>query len=240
MALVAATGFFDGVHSGHRAVLREIIRLASETGSESGIVTFWPHPRFLLESASEDLRLLNTLEEKTDLIRECGIRHVFVIPFTKDLSRMTAEDFISEILVKEYHLSTLVIGYDHRLGREKLSGQELKAVAESCGLGVSIVEEFEVAASHVSSTVIRSLIGDGNFSRASELLGYEWSVRYGDWAEGLKLLPSDGYYRIRLCDGGHCSEAECAVKCNSIRVYGSDECLKPETRIIFLERISEN
>ncbi len=240
MALVAATGFFDGVHSGHRAVLREIVRIASETGSESGVITFWPHPRYLLDSTSKELRLLNTLEEKTDLIKECGIQYVGVIPFTRDLSRMTAKEFISEILVKEYHLSTLVIGYDHRLGREKLSGQELMAVAESCGLRVSIVKEFEVATSHVSSTVIRSLLLEGNFQQASRLLGYEWSVRYGDLAGGIKLLPSAGHYQIRLCDEDHCREAECEVKFNGIRLCGGDGNLKPETQIIFLKRISEN
>jgi len=238
MAVVAATGFFDGVHRGHRAVLRQINRMAAQMGSESAIVTFWPHPRIILNQDSNNLRLLNTLSEKKALIESCGIDHVYVIPFTSEIGAMTARDFILDYLVGKFNVDTLIIGYDHRLGSDNLSGDGLAAVVSSCGLNVSIVNEMEVECSHVSSTVIRGMIERGDFRNASLLLGYDWTVTLKDFKSGQKVLPLSGLYRVRVMDMGNQEEFVLEVGNYDISQVGMLRSLSSDAVITFLEKIS--
>jgi len=237
MALAAATGFFDGVHSGHRAVLREIKRTASERGLESAIITFWPHPRFVLGQDAGHLRLLNTLEEKKSLLTGLGITNVHVIPFTQELGRMGAREFIVRYLAEKYGVETVVIGYDHRMGRENVSGEKLASLITECGLNVSLVEETEVGNSHVSSTVIRRLLEQGEMDKASRLLGYDYSMRYGDFLSGVKVKPGEGRYRVSLDYYGCIVEAECVLKGSDIVVNACPRPFSDDTLITFLEKI---
>lgn len=214
--VVAATGFFDGVHTGHKAVLQTVKDTAAEMGAESGIITFWPHPRTVLQQDASSLRLLNSVDEKKRLIKEFGINDVCVIPFTREFSRMTAGDFIREYLIGKFGVSVLVVGYDHRLGSENPAHEELASIAVKCGLKVVQVDEVDCNGVPVSSTKIRKLIENGDVSGASSLLGYSYGLHgvvvSGDRIgrtigfptaniqlyEPLKLLPGNGVYRVRV------------------------------------------
>ena len=137
--VVAATGFFDGVHAGHRAVLQVLKDTAREEGEESAVVTFWPHPRN-------------------------------VVPFTRDFSQLSTTEFMKEYLVDRFHADTLIIGYDHRLGRSSTaSREELAALAASVGLRTRIVEEVHCGDRKVSSTQIRNAIAAGEVQEAAGL-----------------------------------------------------------------------
>ena len=213
--VVAATGFFDGVHAGHRAVLQVLKDTAREEGEESAVVTFWPHPRNVLQQDASTFRLLNTLEEKKELIYRFGIDNVYVVPFTKDFSQLSTTEFMKEYLVDRFHADTLIIGYDHRLGRSSTaSREELAAFAATVGLRTRIVEEVHCGDRKVSSTQIRNALAAGEVREAAEMLGYRYSLlgvvvagnRLGrtmgfptanmELYEPLKIVPANGVYAV--------------------------------------------
>ena len=213
--VVAATGFFDGVHAGHRAVLQVLKDTAREEREESAVVTFWPHPRNVLQQDASTFRLLNTLEEKKELIYRFGIDNVYVVPFTKDFSQLSTTEFMKEYLVDRFHADTLIIGYDHRLGRSSTaSREELAALAATVGLRTRIVEEVHCGDRKVSSTQIRNALAAGEVREAAEMLGYRYSLlgvvvagnRLGrtmgfptanmELYEPLKIVPANGVYAV--------------------------------------------
>ena len=213
--VVAATGFFDGVHAGHRAVLQVLKDTAREEGEESAVVTFWPHPRNVLQQDASTFRLLNTLEEKKELIYRFGIDNVYVVPFTKDFSQLSTTEFMKEYLVDRFHADTLIIGYDHRLGRSSTaSREELAALAATVGLKTRIVEEVHCGNRKVSSTQIRNALAAGEVREAAGMLGYRYSLlgvvvagnRLGrtmgfptanmELYEPLKIVPANGVYAV--------------------------------------------
>ena len=215
--VVAATGFFDGVHAGHRAVLQVLKDTAREEGEESAVITFWPHPRNVLQQDASTFRLLNTLEEKKQLILNFGIDHVYVVPFTRDFSQLSTVEFMKEYLVDRFHVDTLIIGYDHRLGRSSTaSREELAALAASVGLKTRIVEEVHCGERKVSSTQIRNLLAAGEVQEAAGILGYRYSLlgvvvagnKLGrtmgfptanmQLYEPLKMVPADGVYAVEV------------------------------------------
>ena len=213
--VVAATGFFDGVHAGHRAVLQVLKDTAREEGEESAVVTFWPHPRNVLQQDASTFRLLNTLEEKKELIYRFGIDNVYVVPFTRDFSQLSTTEFMKEYLVDRFHADTLIIGYDHRLGRSSsASREELAALAATVGLKTRIVEEVHCGERKVSSTQIRNAIAAGEVQEAAEMLGYRYTLlgvvvagnKLGRTIgfptanmalyEPLKVVPANGVYAV--------------------------------------------
>ena len=215
--VVAATGFFDGVHAGHRAVLQVLKDTAREEGEESAVVTFWPHPRNVLQQDASSFRLLNTLDEKRELIYHFGIDHVHVVPFTRDFSQLSTTEFMKEYLVDRFRADTLIIGYDHRLGRSSTaSREELAALAASVGLRTRIVEEVHCGERKVSSTQIRNAIAAGEVQKATEMLGYRYSLlgvvvagnKLGrtmgfptanmELYEPLKIVPANGVYAVEV------------------------------------------
>lgn len=215
--VVAATGFFDGVHCGHRAVLETLRETAKQLGEESAVITFWPHPRNVLQQDAGTLRLLNTLEEKKKLINQMGIDRFYVVPFSKAFSKLDTETFLKEYLIDKYNANTLIIGYDHRLGNSSTqTPEELMAVAEKVGISTKLVNEVLCKERAVSSTKIRNLLLQGKVVPANEMLGYQYSL-YGvvvlgtmigrklgfptanmQLYEPLKLVPGNGVYTVKV------------------------------------------
>lgn len=213
---VAATGFFDGVHLGHKKVIDQMLSLARAQGEESVIVTFWPHPRSVLQQDADRLRLLTTLEEKKRLCREYGVDRFEIIPFSRELSRLSAQDFIQGYLKEKLGVTTLILGYDHRLGHDSFqSPEEMMRVVAGCGVKPVRIDEFSIEAGTISSTAIRRRVADGLIEEAEKMLGYRYSLsgvvvsgnKLGrtigfptanmQLYEPLKLVPGGGVYAVR-------------------------------------------
>ena len=212
--IVAATGFFDGVHKGHSKVLKFLCDIAHSEGKESAVITFWPHPRSVLQQQAYNLNLLNSQEEKERLIKGMGVDNFISIPFNKDFSKLSTKEFMRDVLMQKHGVSTLIIGYDHRFGHDKLSQEELISVAKDLGLNIVRVDEFILGDDVISSTKIRNLLYDGNVCKANEFLGYRYGLK-GVVVQGqrigrtigfptanmrlydpFKILPSDGVYAV--------------------------------------------
>ena len=169
---VAATGFFDGVHLGHREVLKTLVSSARERGEEALVITFSQHPRTVLQQDAGKLRFLTTPEEKRLLLESAGAGRVETIPFTREFASLSARDYISELLVKRYGVSSLILGYDNRLGGDRLSAPQLRELCAGMGMDARIVPPYRLAdGSTVSSTKIRGLIVSGKIEEANAMLG---------------------------------------------------------------------
>ena len=216
--MIATTGFFDGVHLGHRLVIERLVSLARERGDESLVVTFWPHPRAVLQDGARELRLLNSLEEKKELLRNLGVDRVEVLDFTRSFAALTAEQYLREILRDRFGVTTLLMGYDNRLGSDRLTADTLKPIAE--GIGMELKELLPLsfrpseASGEISSTQIRTALENGDIVSAAEMLGYGYSLRGVVVAgnrlgrtigfptanmklyEPLKLVPGRGVYAV--------------------------------------------
>ena len=138
--MIATTGFFDGVHSGHRLVLERLVSLARSRGDESLVVTFWPHPRAVLQDGARELRLLTTLDEKKTLLAGLGVDRIEVLDFTRTFASLTAEQYLRDILQTRLGVTTLVMGYDNRLGSDHLTASALKPIAQKLSLELIQVE----------------------------------------------------------------------------------------------------
>lgn len=212
---VAATGFFDGVHLGHQKVLSAVRDKARELGKESQIVTFWPHPRSVLQQQAYDLRLLTSLQEKEMLFSSLGIDKITVLDFTREFSRLSTEQFLKQYLVEKCGVSHLVIGYDHRIGHDQGETQsQMIETCRRCGIETIRVEELVIDGQTISSTKIRRLLEEGNVVRAAEFLGRKYALK-GVVISGnhlgrtigfptanlglynpLKLVPMNGVYAV--------------------------------------------
>ena len=214
--MVVATGFFDGVHVGHRLVIRQLVRAAAERGDESMVITFWPHPRNVLQKEARSLRLLTTLAEKERMIRQLGVDRFEVLSFTKDFSAMTTEEYLSHIM-KEYGVTAILLGYDNRMGSDAADSDQVARKAEELGLEVIRTEMVSSDSGYaVSSTKIRERIEAGDVEEAADMLGYGYSLhgvvvagnRLGrtigfptanmQLYEPLKLVPGNGVYFVKV------------------------------------------
>lgn len=213
--MVIATGFFDGVHIGHRFVIERLVNAARERGDQSMVVTFWPHPRNVLQDDARNLRLLTSLEEKKALLRGLGVDHVEVLPFTKEFSRLTTREYFRDVLVARFGAKAVLIGYDNRMGCDPQTPESIEGIAVGEGLDVvrlgSVTSPSGVT---VSSTKIREAVAAGEMETAAAMLGYEYSLlgvvvagnRLGrtigfptaniQLYEPLKLLPGNGVYSV--------------------------------------------
>ena len=140
--MIATTGFFDGVHCGHRLVIERLVSLARERGDESLVVTFWPHPRAVLQDGARELRLLTTLEEKKALLATLGVDRVEVLDFTRSFAALTAAQFLRDVLQTRFGVTTLLMGYDNRLGSDRLTAGALKPIAADIGIDLIELEPF--------------------------------------------------------------------------------------------------
>ena len=224
--MIATTGFFDGVHLGHRLVIERLVSLARERGDESLVVTFWPHPRAVLQDGARELRLLNSLEEKKQLLRDLGVDRIEVLDFTRSFAALTAEQYLREILRDRFGVTTLLMGYDNRLGSDRLTADKLRPIADAISVELIELEPFGQAEgghrfadvhpslTHISSTRIRKRLEEGKVEEAAEMLGYGYALkgvvvagnRLGRTIgfptanmrlyEPLKLVPGRGVYVV--------------------------------------------
>ncbi len=214
--MVVATGFFDGVHVGHRLVIQQLTEAAAVRGDESMVITFWPHPRNVLQKEARSLRLLTTLAEKKQMLHDLGVDHVEVLQFTKDFSTWTTEYYLRHLMEK-YGAKAILLGYDNRIGGDAKGTDEVARTAESLGLEVIRTEMVPSEKGYaVSSTKIRERLEAGDVKGAAEMLGYDYGLhgvvvsgnRIGrtigfptanmQLYEPLKLVPGNGVYFVRV------------------------------------------
>ncbi|HEY3405435.1 MAG TPA: bifunctional riboflavin kinase/FAD synthetase [Ohtaekwangia sp.] len=214
---VVTSGTFDGVHLGHKKILNRLGEIAYRNNGETVVITFWPHPRLVLHPEDTSLKLLNTFEEKAELLKEQGIRHLVRIPFTKEFSQLTSEEFIQKIVVETIGTKKLVIGYDHRFGHNREgSFEQLKVNGPRYGFEVEEIPRQDVDHVGVSSTKIREALELGDVETANHLLGQPYCltgrVVVGDKIgrtlgyptanievdTKYKLIPADGIYAVTI------------------------------------------
>lgn len=189
---VVTIGTFDGVHIGHRKILEHIVESANELNCESVVLTFFPHPRMVLQQSSE-VKLLNTINEKKVLLENVGIDNLIIHPFDKDFSRLTAEAFVKEILIDQLHVQKIIIGYDHRFGRNRTANiDDLMHFGAQYGFEVEQISAQEVNDNAVSSTKIRNAILNGDCTLANEYLGYRYFFS-GTVVKGKQLGRTIGF-----------------------------------------------
>lgn len=195
---VVTLGTFDGLHIGHQQVIAKLKKIALETQGETVVLTFFPHPRFVLNPKDTSLSLLNTLSEKTTLFEKLGIDHLLIIPFSTKFANLSYTEFIQQILVDRLGTKKLVIGYDHRFGKDRAgSFQHLKLLAPSYDFQVEEIPEQDVNAIAVSSTKIRDALQKGNILVANAFLGYPYSLT-GTVVKGDQLGQTLGYKTANL------------------------------------------
>jgi riboflavin kinase/FMN adenylyltransferase len=214
---VVTSGTFDGLHLGHQKILNRLQELAKSKEGETVLLTYWPHPRLVLQPNSNSLRLLSTFSEKVNLLREMGIDHLIILPFTEEFSQMSSEEFIGKILIDKIQTKTLVIGYDHKFGKNREGSFEyLQAHSNLFGFEIEEISRQDVDELGVSSTKIRNALTQGDIKTATKYLGrpYEISglIVLGQQIgrsigfptanikveDQYKLLPRDGAYAVHV------------------------------------------
>jgi riboflavin kinase / FMN adenylyltransferase len=201
---ILTLGTFDGVHFGHKKILEKIIQNTENEKYESLVLTFFPHPRMVLQEDS-DIKLLNTIDEKIALLDQIGIQNLVIHPFDENFSRLTAEEFVKKILVDQFHIHKIIIGHDHRFGRNRTANiDDLKAFGKQYNFEVEEISAQEIKDVSVSSTKIRQALNEGNVALANEYLGYQYSLTGTigfptanlKLAENFKLIPKNGVYIV--------------------------------------------
>ena len=216
---VVTTGFFDGVHLGHRHVLETVVSAARERGEEAIVVTFWPHPRTVLQQDAREFRLLTSLEEKKALLADAGIDRVEVLPFTREFAALKAEEYL-QLLRDRFGATLIVMGYDNHIGSDRKTAKEL---SDADVLKVNALENYfsqgftkNQFSNAISSTKIRLALEEGRIQEANEMLGYRYGL-YGVVVAGnrmgrtigfptanmhlyepLKLVPGNGVYAVEV------------------------------------------
>lgn len=215
--VILTQGTFDGVHFGHQQILKRVVKEAKENGGESVLLTFFPHPRLVLYPNDNDLKLLNSLEERIELVEELGVDHMVILPFTKDFSRLTPEEFVKDILVNKLKLKKLIIGYDHRFGKNRRgSFKDMQRFSKLYDFELEEISAQEISDCTVSSTKIRTALLEGDVQEASVLMGRPYTIR-GEVMHGskkgkelgyptanihvdaaYKLIPANGVYAVTI------------------------------------------
>ena len=267
--MVVAPGFFDGVHTGHRHVIKQLVAAAAARGDESMVVTFWPHPRNVLQKEARTLRLLTTLAEKKQMLLDLGVDNVEVLDFTKDFSKMTTQEYLL-MLKDKFGAKTVLIGYDNRMGSDAKDADQVVETAAQVGLEAIRTEMIPSEHGYaVSSTKIRQKLEEGDVQAASAMLGYEYSLlgvvvagnRIGrtigfptanmQLYEPLKLVPGNGVYFVRVHTLGQDWYGMCNVGCRptvglgnnrtiETHIFGFDEDIYGlDIKVTFLEKIRD-
>jgi len=214
---IVTSGTFDGVHVGHQKILQRLKEIADKNGGETVLLTYWPHPRVVLYPEERNLQLLNSIEEKAQYLRHFGIQHFVVIPFTKEFASLSSDEFIEKILIQKIGTKRLVIGYNHKFGKNRSgSFAELKKNGPKYGFEVEEIPKQDIDDIGVSSTKIREALAQGNVNIANKYLDRPYQLM-GTVVEGdklgrkigyptanihvdfdLKLIPADGIYAVQV------------------------------------------
>lgn len=246
--MVIATGFFDGVHLGHRFILQQLLEEARKRGDESMVVTFWPHPRNVLQNDARNLRLLTSMEEKKKLLTDIGIDKVEVIPFSREFSRLTTEDYLRDYVIAKFGGKAVLVGYDNRIGSDLCAPEQTAGIAEKLGLEVIRPVSYKTDNGIViSSTKIRNALSEGNIDESNAMLGYPYQL-YGVVVSGnrlghtigfptanmqlyepLKLVPGNGVYLVKVETLGRQWDGMCNIGVRP--TLGSGNALTIETNI---------
>ena len=215
---VFTLGTFDGVHVGHTKIIERLLN-ASSDDEQSLVLTFFPHPRMVLQEES-DIKLLNTIEERTKLLEKAGLQNLIIHPFDQAFSRLSAEEFVKNILVDIFNIKKIIIGHDHRFGRNRTANiDDLIRYGNEFGFEVEQISAQEIDEVSISSTKIRNALNEGKIALANEYLGYNYlfsgTVIHGKKLgrtigfptanlkveESYKLIPAIGVYAVKCTVG---------------------------------------
>lgn len=214
---IVTIGTFDGVHFGHQKIIKQLVQKAKADHGESVILTFFPHPRMIIDPENQDLKMINTINEKAEILKGLGVDHLIITPFTRDFSNQLPEDYIKNILVDNIGTKHIIIGYDHRFGKDRSGNLNvLKAAGTHFGFTVEEIMEQDIHDVAVSSTKIRQALLAGDVGLANDYLGYPFSI-FGRVIKGdkigrtigfptanifveetYKLIPGDGIYAVTV------------------------------------------
>ncbi|MFY0687072.1 MAG: bifunctional riboflavin kinase/FAD synthetase [Cyclobacteriaceae bacterium] len=214
---IVTSGTFDGVHFGHKKILDNLVNQAQSLGGESVVMTYWPHPRFVLGKDAGMLKLLNTFDEKARLLEDCGIDYLVKVLFTREFSQLTSQQFVQDVLIGKLNVRKLIIGYDHRFGRDQEGSFEyLSQNQDKLGFQVEEIPRQDIDHVGVSSTRIRKALEKGDVELANEHLGWQYLlsgiVTKGEQlgrkigfptaniyvTDDFKLIPGDGVYAVTV------------------------------------------
>ncbi|MFZ4263706.1 bifunctional riboflavin kinase/FAD synthetase [Sphingobacterium sp. HJSM2_6] len=214
---IVTIGTFDGVHVGHQKILHKLVELAKHNTGETVLLTFYPHPRLIINPDDDSLRLINDIDEKVERLALAGIDHLIITPFTRDFSNQTPEDYISNVLVNKIGCKKIVIGYDHHFGKDRKGTiKDLIHNSEIFDYSVEEIPEQDIEHVAVSSTRIRESLIKGDIDTANKYLGYSFeltgTVIRGDQIgreigfptanihvhESHKLIPAYGIYAVEV------------------------------------------
>ncbi|WP_297334362.1 bifunctional riboflavin kinase/FAD synthetase [Flavobacterium sp.] len=210
-------GTFDGVHKGHKKILDKLLNSSRATGHESVVLTFFPHPRMVLQQNS-DIKLLNTMAEKAALLEDYGVENLIIHPFDHAFSRLTAEEFVKDILVGKLNISKIIIGHDHRFGRNRTATiTDLLQFGEEYGFEVEQISALEVNEVSVSSTKIRHALESGDITTANEYLGYNYFLT-GIVVQGRQLGRTIGFPTANI----HIKEDYKLIPDNGVYIISSE------------------
>lgn len=212
---VITIGTFDGVHIGHQEILKQLVREAKASHLKSVVLTFFPHPRMVLQK-DMGIKLINTIEERVQFLSKTNIDHLIIHPFSKEFSRLSAYDYVNDILVKKLHVKKIIIGYDHRFGKNRDADiNDLVKYGQEFDFEVIEISAQQLEEVSVSSTKIRKALNEGNIEQANNYLGYPFmlngTVVYGKGIgktlnfptanlqidEDYKLTPANGIYIVQ-------------------------------------------
>lgn len=266
---VVTTGTFDGVHLGHQKIISRLKEIAKTENGETVLLTFYPHPRMVLFPDDNELKMLNTQQEKIDLLEQYGIDHLIIYPFTKEFSRLTSVEFVRNILVNTIQTKRLVIGYNHHFGRNREgSFEHLKEYGPLYGFDVEEIPAKDIDSIEISSTKIRNALLSGDVKTANNYLGHNFSItgkvvggkKLGrtigyptaniDINDKYKIIPADGVYAVNVIHDGKILEGMLNIGNNptvegkgrsiEVNIFNFDkEIYGDDATIIFIERLRD-
>jgi len=212
---VVTIGTFDGVHIGHKKIINRLVNIAKQENLQAVVLTFFPHPRMVVQSDTK-IKMLNTIDEKNKLLEQQGIDHLVIKKFTKDFSRLSAQEYVRKVLVETLHVKHIIIGYDHHFGRNRTANiHDLKAFGKIYNFKVTEILAQEIDEVTISSTKIRQALNSGDVKTANTFLGYNFMISgtvvkgkgIGKTlnfptaniriSESYKLIPKHGVYVVK-------------------------------------------